>query len=214
MGCPECQCEEIGASGTCLWCGYETNVREEGADWPAAERNVQAARVLQGTFASAPPAGFDGTAFQQIDFIRAALSTRYYRDRALLSARSLSGCIDLGIVTLSTGLFALAAFLLSDGRTFARDSIVHYSFLFLLVHFLYSLYFQGTSNRTIGMMVLGLRIAADTDETRPEIAQIVGRSCLYLVSLFCAGAGLIWACYDQEQRCLHDRLTNTRVVWK
>lgn len=214
MGCPECQCEEIGVSGDCLWCGYQAVTLEEETERPAAARALRSVPMLKAVPASEPSARFGGASFPGEDIFRAALSARYDKDPALLSARSLSGCIDMGIVTLGTCLFVLAAFGLSAGQSFVRGSMGHYSFLFLLVYFLYSLYFQGTSNQTIGMMIMGLRVAAAGNEARPTSLQVFGRSCLYLVSLCCAGAGLIWACFDREHRCLHDRLTHTHIVWK
>jgi len=32
MGCPKCQCEEVSASGMCLWCGYQVTQSTEDSE--------------------------------------------------------------------------------------------------------------------------------------------------------------------------------------
>jgi uncharacterized RDD family membrane protein YckC len=132
--------------------------------------------------------------------------------RLILLSRTLSGLIDLIIMSLSAIILIIAADFFSGIITLDSLSIISYSVLFLLVYFLYSLFFIGISNQTVGMMITDLRVISGVDEKRPHMRQILVRCCIYLVSFLCLGIGLLWALFDSENRCFHDILTDTRVV--
>jgi uncharacterized RDD family membrane protein YckC len=134
------------------------------------------------------------------------------QDFVMLLSRVLSGLVDLIIIFLSAGFLVLAADIFSGVRILGLTSVFNYAVLLLLVYFLYSLFFLGISNQTIGMMMTNLRLAMDKSDDRPRIARVLLRSAGYLLSLLCLGAGLLWALFDRERRCFHDRLTSTRVV--
>jgi uncharacterized RDD family membrane protein YckC len=133
-------------------------------------------------------------------------------DWITLLSRVLSGLVDLIIMLLSAGFLVLAADIFSGVRILGITSVLIYSSLLLLVYFLYTLFFLGITNQTIGMMMTNLRLAMDKGDERPQFVPILIRSVAYLLSVACLGAGLIWALFDRERRCFHDRLTNTRVV--
>ena len=130
----------------------------------------------------------------------------------MLLSRSLSGLVDLIIIGLSTGILILAADIFSGIKVLGFGSIVNYMLLFLLIYFLYSLFFFRISSQTIGMMITHLRVVTGMNMERPRVGRILARCVGYLISLFFFGLGLLWAFFDQEHRCFHDRLTNTRVV--
>jgi uncharacterized RDD family membrane protein YckC len=145
-------------------------------------------------------------------FVPSAAVLDHSEDFVMLLSRTLSGLVDLIIMFLSAGFLVLAAEIFSGVRILGFTSIINYSLLLLLVYFLYSLFFLGITNQTIGMMMTNLRLAMDKGDERPGIARVLARSAGYLLSVFCLGAGLLWALFDREQRCFHDKLTNTRVV--
>jgi uncharacterized RDD family membrane protein YckC len=130
----------------------------------------------------------------------------------LLLSRTLSGVVDLFIIGLITGVLLLAADIVSGLKMLGFGSIVNYAVLFLLIYFFYSLFFFRISGQTIGMMITNLRVVAGGDIEHPQVGRILARCFGYLISLFCFGIGLLWAFFDQEHLCFHDRLTNTRVV--
>jgi len=211
LSCPECHCEETNGSGICLWCGNQATELDEDAEYSAVSGYLPTRHPFTGEVLTESSPRRDRPLPPDGDRIRSAWSTRYDRVPSLLSARAISGFIDLGILAMSTGAFLLAACILSGARAFHSTSILSYSFLFLLVYFLYSACFLGIANRTIGMMITHLRLTASDHETRPASRQIFLRCCLYFLSVALAGSGLIWAFFDPERRCLHDRLTDTRI---
>jgi uncharacterized RDD family membrane protein YckC len=133
-------------------------------------------------------------------------------DWMILLSRTISGLVDLFIVALCTSFLIIAANLFSGIRVLDARSVLHYSLLLLLMYFLYSLFFLLTISQTIGMMTTGLHVVAGTGKKRPQALRILARCFSYLLSTLCLGVGLLWSLFDEEHQCLHDRLTDTRVV--
>jgi uncharacterized RDD family membrane protein YckC len=100
---------------------------------------------------------------------------------------------------------------MSDTSVLDIPNILYFFALLPLIYFLYSFFFLGISGRTIGMMAAGLRVVTRKG-ANPGVFRILVRCFGYLVSILFGGVGLIWALLDSEGLCLHDRLTNTRVV--
>lgn len=291
MNCPECQCDEISASGMCLWCGYQVNPpsAESGAkedrdiptkvemnncgvpDDPAQMEPTQSKQempqdLLSENQSQSPPSAEDeelasrhsdapeaesdatthdgqpaislsspelqnpsalaesasepalGTAdaklFSQPGSARKAQAKSaagYGRSRRILLTRTFSGLVDLVVMALSTGALISAAHFFWGMHVRDPRSFVHWSVLFIVIYFIYSLLFVGIVNQTIGMMITNLRVV-DKDKRPPQISIVLGRSCAYLLSLLCLGIGLLWALFDPEHQCFHDRITGTRVV--
>lgn len=132
-------------------------------------------------------------------------------DLLLLLSRTLSGFVDLLIVGLCTGAFIVSADFFSEIDMIDNVSKVWYSALLLATYLLYSTFFLGTANQTIGMMIKDLKVVGENGK-RPRMSQILKLSAAYLLSIVAAGSGLIWACFDREHRCLHDRLSRTWIV--
>ncbi len=132
-------------------------------------------------------------------------------DRLILVTRTLSGLVDLLVVTMCTGVFIIAADIVSGIHIFDSKSVIAYLALLLSTFFVYSAFFLGTANQTVGMMLTDLRVV-DSMERRPGMLRILWRCAAYLLSLLTLGAGLLWGCFDLRGRCLHDRLSDTHVV--
>jgi uncharacterized RDD family membrane protein YckC len=141
----------------------------------------------------------------------AAHPPAFYEGKLILLSRILSGLIDLIVIVLFTGGCIIGADFFSGIAMLDLVSLANYSLLFLLAYFLYSLFFLGTSNQTIGMMITDLRVVGE-EGGRPLMVQLLGRCFGYLLSLLGLGIGLLWGLFDRESRCLHDRLSNTRIV--
>jgi uncharacterized RDD family membrane protein YckC len=161
----------------------------------------------------------DTIVIRQAEPVAAAMTQPISRRRAaeehgdllILLSRTLSGFVDLLIVGLCTGAFLVSADFFSEIDMIDNVSKIWYSALLLATYLLYSTFFLGTANQTIGMMIKDLRVVGENGK-RPKMNQILRLSAAYLVSILAAGSGLLWACFDHEHRCLHDRLSRTRVV--
>jgi uncharacterized RDD family membrane protein YckC len=130
--------------------------------------------------------------------------------RLVLLSRTLSGIIDMLAVFICTVGFVLAEDVFSGLEFFDLTSFIDAGLVFFATYFLYSLFFLGASNQTIGMMITRLRLVG-MDGKRPALRRIIGRCVLYLPSVFLLGIGLLWGCFDREAMCLHDRFSGTRI---
>jgi len=135
----------------------------------------------------------------------------YQEGRLILLSRTLSGLVDLIVVVVCTGAFIIAADFFAGIYVLDSISLAIYSVLFLMTYFLYSLFFLGASNQTLGMMITELRVV-ESKGKRPSIRQLLLRCFGYLLSLTVFGIGLLSGVFDRESRCIHDRLSGTLVV--
>jgi len=131
-------------------------------------------------------------------------------NKLILLSRTLSGMIDLLAIFLCTVAFVVAEDVFSGIETFDQFSFINASVVFVTTYLLYSLFFLGTANQTIGMMMTHLRLAAQAGG-RPSFGRILSRCVLFVLSVAVLGVGLLWGCFDPESRCLHDHLSGTRV---
>jgi len=132
-------------------------------------------------------------------------------DKLVLLSRTLSGFVDLSIVALLASGIVLSADFFSGIELIDAVSKVWYAALLLATYLLYSAFFLGTANQTIGMMIKDLRVVGENGK-RPKLKQVLVLGVAYLLSVFAGGLGLLWACFDRRTRCLHDRISHTRVV--
>jgi uncharacterized RDD family membrane protein YckC len=77
----------------------------------------------------------------------------------------------------------------------------------------YQIYFIGNYNATIGKMVLGLEIIIP-DGTTIDYRIATYRVLAEGLSSIGMGFGYFMAAFDEEKRTLHDRICNTRVVFR
>lgn len=131
--------------------------------------------------------------------------------KLILLSRTLSGLVDLICIVTCVGIMVFAADSLTGTIMMDAVSVVHFSALFLLAYFVYSIFFLLASSQTIGMMITDLRVVG-RDGERPSKGQFFRRCGGYLVSLFGIGLGLLWALANRDNLCLHDRISGTRVV--
>jgi uncharacterized RDD family membrane protein YckC len=132
-------------------------------------------------------------------------------EKLILLSRSLSGLVDLIIVFLCGSAFILVTDMVSGITVFDSLSLIHYSLLLVAIFLVYSLFFLGTANQTIGMMITNLRVVGKSG-SRPTFLRLLIRSVVYLVSLLGLGAGLIWGFFDADSDCLQDKVSQTHVV--
>jgi uncharacterized RDD family membrane protein YckC len=131
--------------------------------------------------------------------------------KLILLSRTLSGLIDLIVVLLCSGMCIIAADFFSGVIALDSGSYLIFSLLFLLTYLFYSLFFLSASNQTVGMMITDLHVV-DEDGKRPSISQLIRRCFGFVASVLVVGLGLLWSLFDQENRCFHDRISDTRVL--
>jgi uncharacterized RDD family membrane protein YckC len=132
-------------------------------------------------------------------------------DKLILLSRTLAGLVDIIIVVVCASSFILAADVLDGIEVFDAVSMIYFVVLLLAVYFVYTFFFLGTANQTIGMMLTDLRIVGMSAE-RPRATQILIRSITFLLGSAGLGIGLLWSCFNRQSRCLHDQLSKTQVV--
>jgi uncharacterized RDD family membrane protein YckC len=86
-------------------------------------------------------------------------------------------------------------------------------FIALLVSTAYSIYFVGTYNATIGKMIIGIEIIVP-DGTAVDYKVATYRLLAEGLSSFGLYFGYFLIFFDAEKRTLHDRICNTRVVFR
>ncbi len=77
----------------------------------------------------------------------------------------------------------------------------------------YTTYFLGRYGATPGKMMLGLKVVT-SDGGSVSYARAVGRYFAEWLSAMILLIGYIMAAFDEEKRALHDRICDTRVIWK
>lgn len=92
------------------------------------------------------------------------------------------------------------------------SSVVSY-LLQLTIAAAYSGYFLGTYRATPGKMACGLEVVSPEGEQISAVRG-VGRYFAECLSSLILMIGYLMVCFDEEKRALHDRICNTRVVYK
>jgi uncharacterized RDD family membrane protein YckC len=98
--------------------------------------------------------------------------------------------------------------------------LVPFSVFLVLLNGGYLAVFTTAGGQTIGKMLTGIKVVADTPDDAGgaqvthsvSLAASVLRATAYLVSLLPAGLGFAAILFDSDGRALHDRLAETRVV--
>lgn len=77
----------------------------------------------------------------------------------------------------------------------------------------YFVWYWSHGGQTLAMQTwkLQLRMA---DGSPPPLSRLLLRYALAWPSLLLCGAGLLWAFFDRDRQFLHDRLAETRIVFK
>ncbi len=140
-----------------------------------------------------------------------AIPARQGEGKLILLSRTLGGLVDILIVILCAGALVLTVDFISGIDVLDSTSVFHYGLLLLAIHLLYSMFFLGSANQTIGMMITDLRVVGSQGE-RAQAWRLLLRCFLYLPALLALALGLIWAVFDSDSLCLHDRLSGTSIV--
>lgn len=128
----------------------------------------------------------------------------------VIFSRLLAGIIDLSLPVLLAAVFTFTASMILHFDFFSMNSLwfgVSFSVSFYLLN---SFFFLSVSGQTPGMYLTDLRLIGEDSEELHVVSLFV-RITLFL-PVVATVLGLLPAIFDPWCRCLHDRLSRTRVV--
>jgi uncharacterized RDD family membrane protein YckC len=133
-----------------------------------------------------------------------------------VAARLVDG-IAVGIVQASIALVFFgtfgAEFMPSVTKSAPIGLRVGYQFLSYAVAMVYEVVFLHYRGASLGKIALGLKVVRSHGGSLGW-GLSVGRYFMYLVSGVILFIGYLMAGFDNEKRALHDRICNTRVIYK
>ena len=113
------------------------------------------------------------------------------------------------ILVFIVGIFSGPIFN-QNGLTGAYFTVL---FIYTAISFAYYIFFVGKYGATIGKMVLGLEIVL-ADQSAMDYKIATYRILSEMVSGMTMNIGYLMAAFDEEKRTLHDRICNTRVIYR
>ena len=92
-------------------------------------------------------------------------------------------------------------------------SIWSFQLVALVAQVAYSAYFLVNFGATPGKMALGIKVIR-VDGGPIQVGQAIGRYFAHMLSGIILYIGYMMAGWDDQKRALHDRLVDTRVIYK
>ncbi len=131
---------------------------------------------------------------------------------ASLHERRLAALLDAGLILFAYGGF-LSLFSVLGGRLAASklDAAVLVATLALFYGQYFAL-FTLCGGATPGMLWRRLRLAT-FDGGEPRMRDLAWRSFGYLISAGTLMLGFLWALWDEDRLCWHDRISHTHLTW-
>lgn len=130
--------------------------------------------------------------------------------REALFSRILAGLLDLMVALLTGALFAFTgARLMSADLTSAAvmETAVACA---LAAWILNNAFFLFATRQTLGMMVTDLELLVE-ERARLTLPRVLARVLLQMLATVSV-AGLLWAIFDEQGRCWHDRISRSLIV--
>lgn len=128
----------------------------------------------------------------------------------VIFSRMLAGMIDLSLPVLIAFVFSYSASKILNFDFFSANSVQLGVVFSLCFFFLNSFFFLVLSGQTPGMYLTDLQLVGEESET-VSFQSLLLRVCLFL-PVAATVVGLLWSVFDPWCRCVHDRLSKTRVV--
>lgn len=116
--------------------------------------------------------------------------------------------LQMAIVLVFTGSIAI-----TRNETVAGVGMIFVHFFSFALRLGYSVFFIGKYQATPGKMACGLKVITE-DGGQVSYARALGRHFAEILSSLILCIGYLMCIWDEEKRCLHDRICNTRVVRK
>ncbi len=116
--------------------------------------------------------------------------------------------IVVGFLALQMGSGGLGQTSYLEQATLILPTLIPLSVVLAAVYFTY---LHGAWGRTIGKMILGLRVVR-TDGQNLTYSRALVRTFAYAVSALPFFLGFLWVCFNKKKRGLHDLIAGTEVV--
>jgi uncharacterized RDD family membrane protein YckC len=126
--------------------------------------------------------------------------------------RRLAALLDAAMIVLAYGGFLALFAALGGSLTISK---LDFGVLLATLAVFYGQYFALFTlfgGATPGMMLRGLRLAT-FDGGDPAMRQLAWRTFGYLVSAGTMMLGFLWALWDEDHLCWHDRISHTHLTW-
>lgn len=140
------------------------------------------------------------------DLAQAARSTRPIS--APFGLRAMAALVDFALTGALFAGIALAAASSLQAQVAIKPMEVVAALAFCGIAALYEGFFLIVAGTTPGMRYAGIRLRTFDDEI-PGRVQLRRRLLATLVSLLPVGLGLLWAIFDEDHLCWHDRISQT-----
>jgi uncharacterized RDD family membrane protein YckC len=160
-----------------------------------------------------PSLDFAGAANSSIEGLGAGgWHTVIVSPMASMHERRMAAAFDTGLLLFAYGSF-LALFWALGGRlAVSKMDAAVLSAALALFYAQYFALFTLFGGATPGMMWRGLRLAR-FDGHEPQSGDRIWRSFGYLVSGGTLMLGFLWALWDEDHLCWHDRISHTHLTW-
>jgi len=129
-------------------------------------------------------------------------------DLASMNRRMLAAVVDFSLVTSAVLAAALAASANVSAVPTVRQLEIGTPMAFAFMGALYMVFFLALSKATPGMKYACLEFRTFSGE-RPARAERLLRLGALLLSILPLGLGVVWALFDKQHLCWHDRLSAT-----
>ncbi len=118
----------------------------------------------------------------------------------------------LAVLTLASGIILTETAFIISSETLVSLLIPLY-LLLLLFSSTYFIFLQGFSGKTIGKMVMGIKVVKDTGDSIGFWEALL-RWFGYFISALFVFLGFIWAIFDSKNQTWHDKFVGTYVIKK
>ena len=133
-------------------------------------------------------------------------------DYAPFTLRINAGVFDL-LIGAFTSLILLSPWMLSgSGEWFTFPGLFAFLATMAVVMFIYMTTAVGLVGKTFGMRLFSLELIDIENEDYPSFHQAAVSSAVYLASMALCGLGFLTVPFNEDQRAVHDLVSNTLVV--
>ena len=133
-------------------------------------------------------------------------------DFAPFASRFNAGVFDLLIGSFTSMILLSYWLLFGSGEWFSLGGFFAFASVTAVVMFIYLTTSVGMFGKTFGMRIFSLEIIDIENEDYPSFHQAAVSSAVYLASISLGGLGFLTVPFNEDQRAVHDLVSNTLIV--
>ncbi len=179
-----------------------------------AEPIIETPRILEAPPESVTPPEFGGVSLAPISLEEPAVEVEtepLHLRVAAYGLRIFAGLVDgflvLAAAALFAGIFVQMAETVPHSRMALALAVAVPAFFWVVYHYLFLVHGSGTP----GMSLAHLRLST-FEGKRPTREQRRSRALALLLSCLSVGFGFVWAMFDPDGLCWHDKITRTYLT--